>query len=73
MSDLKFRKLLPDNKRLYEHSDGSFVVASVAENMDHGFESMLFRADSDGNVLSWEALDVGFGVEPYDLADSYAG
>lgn len=35
-----------------------YVVVDSRETPDHGYESMAFEADSDGEVLDWGELDV---------------
>lgn len=37
---------------------GQHVVVDSRETPDHGYETMVFPADEDGEVLDWGELDV---------------
>lgn len=37
---------------------GRHVVVDSRETPDHGYETMVFPADKDGEVLDWGELDV---------------
>lgn len=39
---------------------GKYVVVDSRETPDHGYESMAFEADKDGEVLDWGELDVDY-------------
>ena len=45
--------------------NGKYVLIDTCYTLDHGWESMVFECDCDGNVKSWIDLD----VEIYDTMD----
>lgn len=45
--------------------DGSYVWIDSCFTMDHGYETMVFESDSEGNVLDWGECD----VEWYDTLE----
>lgn len=36
---------------------GEYVFVDTCYTLDHGYETMVFKSDSEGNVSNWSELD----------------
>ncbi len=42
-----------------------YVAVDTCYTLDHGFETMVFKCDKNGNIIDWSDLD----VDMYDNAE----
>lgn len=41
-----------------QRKSGSYVMIDTCFTLDHGYETMVFASDENGNVTDWTDLDV---------------